>query len=431
MVVGEAGTGKTFAIVAAAEGWAQAGYRAARRAPTWRAANVLRAEGLEATSVARLLTELHGGGARRRARSPRAPCSWSMRPAWSAAPSWRALIQAADAAEAKLVLVGDPAQLGEIEAGGLFRALAERTDPIVLDEVIRHNHDVDREAAKMIREGEDGRRLSLPLRRAGDGRPRRRGAQGGDGRRLAPRLPRGEDALMIAKRNVEVERLNATARELLEAEGQLGAQEIEVGEARFAAGDQVITRVNDHAERHLQPRALAGGRGRRRAGASSSRDRPARTVEVGPDYLSRNNPPGDAPALQHAYAVTTYCAQGTTVDRAYVMADLRWTTGALRRHSRSREETYLYATPEIQAERAEYAPEPPERDAIGHVAKPRSATAPRRRPTRRRCAQSFAGCRLGRSSPGRGRSPARPRGRGGSGDCAPNSRAASSMRRAP
>ena len=60
MVVGEAGTGKTFAIVAAAEGWAQAGYELRAVAPTWRAANVLRAEGLEATSVARLLAQMDG-----------------------------------------------------------------------------------------------------------------------------------------------------------------------------------------------------------------------------------------------------------------------------------------------------------------------------------------------------------------------------------
>ena len=40
------------------------------------------------------------------------------------------LIDHAGAAEAKLVLIGDPAQLGEIEAGGLFSALAERTEPI-------------------------------------------------------------------------------------------------------------------------------------------------------------------------------------------------------------------------------------------------------------------------------------------------------------
>ncbi len=46
VVIGEAGTGKSFATVAAAEGWAQAGYELRVAAPTWRAANVLRAEGL-------------------------------------------------------------------------------------------------------------------------------------------------------------------------------------------------------------------------------------------------------------------------------------------------------------------------------------------------------------------------------------------------
>jgi AAA domain-containing protein/TrwC relaxase len=54
-----------------------------------------------------------------------------------------------------------PEQLGEIEAGGLFRALAERADPIHLDEVIRHRHELDREAAKQIREGEGREALSL------------------------------------------------------------------------------------------------------------------------------------------------------------------------------------------------------------------------------------------------------------------------------
>ena len=49
VVIGEAGTGKTYAIVAAAEGWAQAGIDLRAAAPTWRAANVLRDEGLPAT----------------------------------------------------------------------------------------------------------------------------------------------------------------------------------------------------------------------------------------------------------------------------------------------------------------------------------------------------------------------------------------------
>jgi conjugative relaxase-like TrwC/TraI family protein len=373
VVVGEAGTGKTFAIVAAAEGWAQAGYELRAVAPTWRAANVLRAEGLEATSVARLLAQVNGGEeaeADASLLSPRTVLLVDEAGMVGSAELYE-LIRAADAARAKLVLVGDHQQLQEIEAGGLYRALAERTDPIVLDEVIRHNHDLDREAARLIREGEG--RAALELYRseervtvAPDAEARRE-AMVADWHRA---YREGEDALMVAKRNAEVERLNATARELLRAEGQLGQREIEVGEARFAAGDRVITRVNDHAaEIYNRERwQVAEVDPERGSVVLEGIDR-QRTVEVDADYLSRTTPYREAPALQHAYAVTTYSAQGTTVDRAYVMADPSMDKQELYvAASRSREETYLYATPEIQAERAEYAPKSPERDAIGHIA---------------------------------------------------------------
>jgi ATP-dependent exoDNAse (exonuclease V) alpha subunit len=61
VVIGEAGTGKSFATVAAAEGWAQAGFELRAVAPTWRAANVLRGAGLEATSVASFLRDFDQG----------------------------------------------------------------------------------------------------------------------------------------------------------------------------------------------------------------------------------------------------------------------------------------------------------------------------------------------------------------------------------
>jgi hypothetical protein len=94
----------------------------------------------------------------------------------------------------------------------------------------------------------------------------------------------------------------------------------------------------------------------------------ARRVEVGRDYLDRTTLGGEAPALQHAYAVTTYCAQGATVDRAYVMVDPSMDKQEMYvATSRTREQTYLYATQEIQAERSEYAPTGPERDPIAHV----------------------------------------------------------------
>ena len=372
VVVGEAGTGKTFAIVAAAEGWAQAGYELRAVAPTWRAANVLRAEGLEATSVARLLAQMDGGDGAEADSSLLSPRTVLLvdEAGMVGSAELAALIEAADRAQAKLVLVGDHQQLGEIEAGGLYRALADRGEPILLDEVIRHNHEVDREAARMIREGEG--RAALELYRseqrvtvAPDAEVRRE-AMVADWHRA---YAEGQDALMVAKRNAEVGRLNATARELLAAEGRLGAHEIEVGEARFAAGDQVITRVNDHAnEIYNRERWQVAEVNAEQGRIVLSGIDQERSVEIGPDYLSRTTPHGEAAAIQHAYAVTTYCAQGTTVDRAYVMADPSMDKQELYvAMSRSREETYLYATPEIQAERAEYAPKPAERDAIGHI----------------------------------------------------------------
>jgi hypothetical protein len=240
-----------------------------------------------------------------------------------------------------------------------------------LDEVIRHNHEVDREAARLIRDGEG--RAALDLYRSAErvtvapDAEARRGAMVADWHRS---YAEGQDALMVAKRNAEVERLNATAREVLRADGWLGEQEVQVGEARFAVGDQVITRVNDNAEAiyNRERWRVAEVDAESRSLVLQGIDQ-ARRVEIGPDYIDRTTPHGEAPAIQHAYAVTTYCAQGSTVDRAYVMADPSMDKQELYvAASRSREETYLYTTPEIQAERSEYAPKPPERDAIGHVA---------------------------------------------------------------
>jgi conjugative relaxase-like TrwC/TraI family protein len=366
VVIGEAGTGKSFATVAAAEGWAQAGFELRAAAPTWRAANVLSAEGLEAMTVAGLLRDLDRGELGLSPRSVLLVDEAGM----VGSEHLARVIGHAEEAGAKLVLVGDPEQLGPIEAGGLFSAIAQRTEPVHLEDVIRHNHELDRDAAKLIREGQG--REALSLYRSEE---RITVAGNAEERRVAmvkdwwQSYAKGEDALMVAQRNVEVERLNATARELVKAEGRLGAEEIEVGGVAFAAGDQVITRVNDRR---------AGIYNRERwevAQVDAERGRvvlegidQARRVEVGPDYLSQTTLGGEAPALQHAYAVTTYCAQGATVDRAYVMVDPSMDKQEMYvAASRTREQTYLYAMPEIQAERSEYAPTGPKRDPIAHV----------------------------------------------------------------
>ena len=372
IVIGEAGTGKTCATLAAAEGWAAAAIPLRAAAPTWRAANALRAEGLEATSIASLLVELGRKAAEGDVPLARGSVLLIDEAGMVDSATLARLIDHVERSEAKLVLIGDPAQLGEIEAGGLFASLAHGSDPIVLDEVIRHRHELDREAAKRIRAGEGREALDLYRSEervvvAPDAEARRE-AMVGDWREA---FERGEDAVMIAKRNAEVGRLNAMAREVRRQQGRLGEQVIEVGDHSFAAGDLLISRVNDRtkeiynrerwrvAEVDIEQRRLT----------LEAIDQ-VRRVEVGAEYLVRTNPHSEAPAIEHAYAMTTYCAQGATVDRAFVCADPSMDKQELYvAASRAREETFLYATPEVQAEREEYAPRSPHlREGLDHIA---------------------------------------------------------------
>ena len=249
VVVGEAGTGKTYALTAAAEGWAASGEELRVAAPTWRAANVLRSEGMQATSVASLLADLDRAAPRGEAALGRRAVLVVDEAGMVDSRAMARLIAHAQEADAKLVLIGDPAQLGEIEAGGLFASIASRTEPTSLDEVIRHRHELEREGAKLIREGEGREALAIyqgaervtvsedPLAR--------REAMVADWWRS---FDQGEDALMISKRNAEVTELNALARERMKAADRLGGEEIRVGEASFAIGDQVITRINDQRQ---------------------------------------------------------------------------------------------------------------------------------------------------------------------------------------
>ncbi|HEX6689089.1 MAG TPA: hypothetical protein VF085_10565 [Solirubrobacterales bacterium] len=176
---------------------------------------------------------------------------------------------------------------------------------------------------------------------------------------------------MIAKRNAEVAQLNALARQRMKAADRLRGDEIEVGGARFAAGDQVITRINDqragiYNRERWQVAEVDAASDRLWLVGIDTRGR----VCVDSDYLGRLRGRDGGPAIEHAYAATTYQAQGATVDTAFVMADPSMDRQEFYvATSRSREGTFLYATPEIRFDRDEYAPRSPHlRDGLDHIA---------------------------------------------------------------
>ena len=122
----------------------------------------------------------------------------------------------------------------------------------------------------------------------------------------------GESALMMTKRNADVDDLNRRARRLVAAAGELQGPALMVAGRPFQVGDQVICTRNDH------PNGIRNGT----VGMITDINHQQSTVTIstddgdrrlGVEYL-------DAGHLRHGYAVTVHKAQGRTVDHGLLLA---------------------------------------------------------------------------------------------------------------
>jgi hypothetical protein len=152
VVEGRAGTGKTFALGVTRHAWQSGGYRVVGCAPTGIATMSLEAEGFEETATCdRLLIELDRDGARD-VLGDRAVLVVDEAGMVGSRKLAR-LLDHAQQARAKVVLVGDDRQLAAIDAGGGFRALRVRLGASELVENRRQLHAWERQALELVRSG--------------------------------------------------------------------------------------------------------------------------------------------------------------------------------------------------------------------------------------------------------------------------------------
>ncbi len=150
LVVGRAGTGKTFALGVARHAWQLDGYRLLAAAPTGIATVSLEAEGFEeVATVDRLLGDLDRGQETLTGRTVLVVDEAGM----AGSRKLARLLDHAQQADAKVVLVGDDRQLAAIDAGGGFRALRLRLGASELTENRRQRHAWEREALELVRSG--------------------------------------------------------------------------------------------------------------------------------------------------------------------------------------------------------------------------------------------------------------------------------------
>jgi len=371
VLVGPAGTGKTFALDAARAGWEAEGYRVIGAALARRAARELQdGAGISSTSLAALLGELREGGERGLLAEGRTVLVID-EAGMVGTRMYGELLGHAAHARAKVVLVGDHRQLPEIDAGGVFRGLLARGGAIELTENRRQREGWERDALAALREGAAAPALAAYARH---GRLVMADAAGGVRERLisdwweATQDLNGGEAVMIAARRDDVADLNTRARNRMRAGQHLGNTELHVDGRVFAVGDRVVALRN---ARRLD--VLNGTRAtitdvdlEHRSMTLLTTD--GRTVELPASYLDARTDRG-GPTLDHGYAITGHKAQGMTTGRAFVLGSeelyREWGYVAL---SRGRLENHLYLTAPTN-DRDEIAPAEPTTDRLKVVAR--------------------------------------------------------------
>jgi len=334
LVVGYAGTGKSAMLGVARTAWEAAGYRV--RGATL---SGIAAEGLEGGSgiQSRTLAGLEHGWKEGRDLLTSRDVLVVDEAGMVGSRQMERVLSAAQAAGAKVVLVGDPEQLQAIEAGAAFRALAERHGAAEISQVRRQRAAWQCEATRELateRTGEAlGRYTAAGMVQGHDTREAARAAlvAGWDEeRRAAPEQSR----VILAYTRADVAELNRLARERLGIAGELGpeqAVQTERGERAFARGDRLMFLRN---ERGLG----AGPDGRGGVAVKNGTLGTVLAVDSGAERLTVRLDGAGGPVVafslrayghvDHGYAATIHKAQGVTVDRAHVLA-----SGFMDRHA--------------------------------------------------------------------------------------------------
>lgn len=328
-VQGGAGTGKSTLATAARMAWEAQGLTVRGCAQAGKAAAGLQAEaGIQSQTIASLLRGIEMGSDSLDAKTVLMVDEAGM----IGSRQMARLLEAADKAGAKVVLIGDSRQLQAVDAGGAFKALQQQHGAAMLDE-IRRQKDADMKAAvEHLSRGEvrDAMRIFLDrgMVHVKDDKQQAMQTCVAEWAARYDRARPGETILM-ANTRAEVAQLNTLAREWMKQNHQLGPATVvqtldregkPVGRIEVAEGDRVrFTKNNNHlgvmnGEFATIKRVEMDKKGQTWISAEVDGGRSER---FSPDVADPKQ--GGYSNLIHGYATTTHSAQGVTANHAIAL----------------------------------------------------------------------------------------------------------------
>jgi conjugative relaxase-like TrwC/TraI family protein len=312
-VVGVAGAGKTTALAVVNDAFTAAGYRVIGAALADQAVQQLAAgAGIRhCVNIARLLWELddssHGGFA------PNTVLIVD-EAGMVGTHDYDRLLAHAAAADTKVVLVGDDRQLAAIEAGGYLRGVVTRVGAAYLRENLRQQHQFDRDALILQREGNAAEAMAI-WRTHGRVTVVDTGEEA-----KATMLARwwasphrlSHQSVMLAYQRPDVAALNGAAHTMRVEHGEVSADGLTIAGQKFGVGDRVVA-----LHKHGRLGEIVNGTRATITGIDSD----AVTITVCTDAGAELTLPRrwlEQDWLRHAYALTGHKGQGMTILDAHV-----------------------------------------------------------------------------------------------------------------
>jgi hypothetical protein len=317
VIVGPAGTGKTRALAAASQAWAQAGgqRRVFGTATSQNATNELRKAGVQvAANTIRLLADIEHG--RIGSGSLIVVDEGSMVSMQHLA----ALIGHAARNGYKVVLAGDQEQLAAVEGGGAMMLLASRLGYAQLAEPVRFTAAWERDASLRLRQGDASALDDHDQQGRIHGAPPEEAMDHAVKAYVASYLA-GRDVILAAADWARCRELSARIRDDLIHLGLVDAtRTVQIAEgAKAGPGDLIICRQNDHAIEAGEPgRALANGDILRIEAITGNGIMVRRMRDPDPGtgrrrFTGQAFPYPGYRTCDLAYAITGHAAQGGTV----------------------------------------------------------------------------------------------------------------------
>jgi conjugative relaxase-like TrwC/TraI family protein len=347
LVVGRAGSGKTWALGLTREAFELAGYQVLGTAPTGIATVGLADEGFSAArTVDRLLLDVGKSRVKLDDRTVLVVDEAAMVATRRLAP----LLGHAERAGAKVVLVGDDRQFASIQAGGGFRALRLRLGASQLTVNRRQVEAWEQRAIEDVRAGNLERAIAAYAEhdriRAFDARDDRDRTLVSDWWQAHQA---GERPVIYAHRRAQVDQLNQVCQRLRAEAGQLGPERLAVGDRSFAVGDLVVLGANARDRLGVVNGTTAVIVGVDVQGRAMTvrtlGDNPPRVVRLPGWYLNAAVRPGQSRRVDLAYARTDMRSQGRTERRALLALDgIEDMQGGYVQLTRSTDRTDMYLT---------------------------------------------------------------------------------------